>query len=100
MSAPRKRHICKRCGAEILFMPRGGFVIKGQSRYYPANLDGSPHGPTCKLNQALRAEKRKASAKAAAARRVKPAAPAAPTQPTQGEMFNATTHRTSRNPDR
>jgi hypothetical protein len=52
MAKRQKR--CSRCKEPIDFVLRSGFIPKGQGRYFIVNADDRrPHGPRCKLKQAL-----------------------------------------------
>ena len=47
---------CKTCGELINLVPRPGFIIKGQPKYFAVNEDdGKPHRERCRLTMELRA---------------------------------------------
>ena len=70
---------CAKCGGQIGFEPRPGFVPHGQPRFYPVNWeDRTPHYKRCQLTQELAATRKP---------RKRPDRSATAATP-QGEMFH------------
>jgi hypothetical protein len=91
MRSGHRAHICRKCGEPIRFEPRPGFIVKGQPKYFPVNVDdGKPHYRRCQLNQELKALKsgpRPQTGKPRGLRRRSSGDP--PPETVQGELFDA-----------